>query len=161
MEIFNLLCISFVLLEYSLYNQSVPTYFYTPALVLHILTQYLYVWIVVASSLLECIFYYLRWSKHYMLFVPILDEYVVGTLLNVIVFSGVLVSKIKYGKKIPNHIQKVIQQLKNLGLFWFLLDKTSQQITFFNTFYLRVCINLFSCYQLFQIQSLMKKKIKK
>jgi hypothetical protein len=93
-----------------------------------------------------------------MLFVPILDEYIVGTLLNIIVCSGVILSKIKYGKTIPRHIQKVIQELQNLGLFWFILDKTTQQITYFDTFFIRTCINLFSCYKIYQIQKLMIKK---
>jgi hypothetical protein len=93
-----------------------------------------------------------------MMLVPILDEYVVGTILNIIVVSGVFVAKIKYDKKIPKHIHNVIQKLKNLGLFWFVLDKTTQHISFFDTFFLRICINIFSCYQLFEIQKLMIKK---
>lgn len=158
MEIFNLVCISLVLLEYSTLNIAPPNFLFIPSLSFHVFSQVFYIWIIVFSSFMECICYFLDCYKNYMLFVPILDEYIVGTLLNIIVCSGVILSKIKYGKTIPRHIQKVIQELQNLGLFWFILDKTTQQITYFDTFFIRTCINLFSCYKIYQIQKLMIKK---
>lgn len=158
MEIFNLLCISLTLFEYATLNSTLPHFLFIPSLSLHIFSQYMYVWIVLFSSVMECFTYFFQYYKYYMGFVPILDEYIVGTLLNVIVVTGIFVSKIKYGKKIPKHIQKVIQKLKNLGLLWFLLDKTTQQISWFDTFSIRLVINIFSCYKLLEIQKLMIKK---
>lgn len=158
METFNLVCISLFLLEYSTINFIPPVFWYREILFLHIFCQHLYVWIIVFSSFLEFLFYFLNWNKYYLFFVPWLDEYVVGTLLNSIVFSGIYISKIKYRHTIPEHIQTVITSLKKLGLFWFLLDKTTQKITFFDTFYIRSILNLFSCYQLFQIQATMRRR---
>lgn len=158
MEVFNLTCISLTLLEYATINKTPPDSVLVPSLTLHIISQNIYIWIVVLSSIIEFFAYFFNYYKDYMMFVPLLDEYVVGTILNIIVLTGVFVAKIKYGTKIPKHIQNVIQKLQNLGLFWFVLDKTSQHITFFDTFFLRIAINIFSCYKLFEIQKLMIKK---
>jgi len=158
MEVFNLTCISLTLLEYATINKTPPDSLLVPSLALHIISQNIYIWIVVLSSIVEFLAYFFNCYKDYMMFVPLLDEYVVGTILNIIVVTGVLVAKIRYGKKIPKHIQNVIQKLQNLGLFWFIVDKTSQHISFFDTFFLRVGINIFSCYKLFEIQKLMIKK---
>lgn len=93
-----------------------------------------------------------------MSIVPHVDEYVVGCLLNIVVASGICLSKIKYGKNIPQHIHKTIQRLIILGLFWFLLDKTTQKITSFDAFYIQMCINIFSCWYIIKIQEYMRKK---
>lgn len=158
MEVFNLTCISLTLLEYATINKTPPDSVLVPSLALHIISQNIYIWIVVLSSIIEFLAYFFNYYKDYMMFVPLLDEYIVGTILNVIVVTGVFVAKIRYGKKIPKHIQNVIQKLQNLGLFWFIVDKTSQHISFFDTFILRIAINIFSCYKLFEIQKLMIKK---
>lgn len=158
MELFNLTCISLTLFEYATFNTKPPNFLFIPSLSLHIVSQKIYIWIIILSSIIEFLTYFLNYYKDYMMFVPLLDEYIVGTILNIIVVTGVLVAKIKYGKNIPTHIQNVIQKLQNLGLFWFLLDKTSQSISFFDTFFIRVCINIFSCFKLFEIQKLMIKK---
>ena len=159
METFNLFCISFLLIEFYSSNVSIPTYLFLPSLIIHILSQKLFTGIVITSSVMELFFYLLDNYKFYMMIVPYIDEYIVGLLLNIVVASGICLSKIKYGKKIPRHIHKTIQRLKILGLFWFLFDKTTQNITSFDIFYIRMCINIFSCWYIIKIQEYMRKKL--
>ena len=61
-----------------------------------------------------------------MLFVSFLDKYIVGTLLNITILSGICVAKIKYKENIKNNIYKVINHLLVLGMIWFIFDKSTQ-----------------------------------
>jgi len=120
----------------------------------HIFFQIWFAFLVYFSSFLEIISFFCNQYENYMLFVPILDVYIVGPLLTLSCISGIFLAKKKYKKKIPKHIHQVIQKLFYFGIFWACFDKTTQGSA---NFYIRCVINSFSCFLVYHLQTEMRK----
>ena len=160
-ETINLLSISFCFIEYTFFNYIYNLQKYNNLIIkLHIFSQMVFFIVVYISSFFELISYLVNQYNQYMLIVPYIDNYIAGTSLNITCLTGILYSKIKYGKKIPNHIQKVINYLIYFGLFWLLTDKTSQLCKSSFIFYVRFIVNIISCIFVLKIKNLMLKKIR-
>jgi len=159
-QTFNLLCISFSFIEFKTTNkQFFDEKYYKSFILLHIYSQSIFFYLVYVSSLIEAFTYTIGYYDKYLSIVPLMDDYIAGTSLNVTCMSGIILSKIKYKNKIPNHINDVINNLIYFGLFWAIADKTSQVMVGKYVFYIRLLVNIISCLFVSRIKNLMTKSI--
>lgn len=156
-EEFNLSLITFYILEFWYLKADIPNKYFKNILLCHIICQKLLLYIIYISSFIEIISFLNNFYENYMSFVPFLDEFIVGILLNITILSGICVAKIKYKKNIPNHIYKVINHLLVLGMIWFIFDKSTQVNNVYENFYFRFFLNIFSCKYLYYIQQIFVK----
>ena len=140
-EILNIFSITLFIMEYFYINTPISSKYFRPTLFIHILCQSLFCNIIVLSSLLEPLFWYFQIVS----IISYLDKYIVSTLLNGTIITGILISKMKYKKKIPTHIKNVINLLFRMGIFWIICDKTTQNISSFQILLLRLFLNSISC----------------
>jgi hypothetical protein len=158
LQLFNLLCISLAFIEFKSTNkQFFDKKYYTPFILLHIYSQNIFLYIVYISSFTEAFTYTMGYYEDYMNIVPLIDEYIAGTSLNLTCISGIMISKIKYKNKIPSHINEVINSLIYFGIFWAIADKTTQMMVGNYVFYIRLLINIKSCLFVSRIKKLMTK----
>jgi hypothetical protein len=154
-EIFNIISMTLFILEYFYINNKVSIKYFRSILFLHIICQWLFCNIIILSSILEPIF----WYYEITFIISNLDKYIVSSLLNLTVISGILISKMKYKKKIPSHIKNVVNILFLMGIFWLICDKTTQDISCVSILILRIFLNLFSCSVFSFLQFYMKNPI--
>ena len=159
-QIFNLLCISMSFIEFKTINKRYfDEKYYKLFIILHIYSQSVFFYVVYISSIIEVVTYTIGYYNNYLSIVPLIDDYIAGTSLNLTCMSGIMISKIKYKNKIPNHINEVINTLIYFGLFWAISDKTSQVMIGKFVFYIRLLVNIISCLFVSYIKNLMTRSI--
>ena len=155
-QIVNLSMISLSFINYYQFSYQISTPIQS-LVTIHIYSSKIFSYIIYTSSLAEIIFYLINLYPTYHFILPIIDQYLVLTSLSISCATGFQLVQKKYNTT-PKHIQKSLQYLIGLALFWLTLDKITQIYYFYYLIYYRMLINLISCWVVNKINQLMKKK---
>lgn len=156
-QIINLLIISLSFINYYKVGYQVSLSIRS-LFTIHIFSSKIFSYVIYLSSIGEIIFYISNYYYNYHFIIPYIDQYIVLTSLDISCASGFQLAKKKYSN-IPKHIEKSLHYLLGLALFWLIFDKITQIYYFYYLIYYRMIINLISCWILYQINQLMKKKL--
>lgn len=158
-QIVNLSIISLSFVNYYKlgYQISIPI---QSLVTIHIFSSKIFSYVIYFSSIGEIIFYFINLYPTYHCILPVIDQYLVLTSLAISCATGFQIVQKKYHTT-PKHIEKSLYYLLGLALFWLTFDKITQIYYFYYLICYRMIINLVSCSLVYQINQLMKKKIKK